>query len=200
VRPDVPVDDAGSAALGLSATQSPRPALPTRLANLPHRDKTVMFDCGIHPAFKGLDSLPLFDTVELGQVDVALITHFHLDHCAAVPYLLRKTTFKARPLPLLPAQRPVRRRQHTSTAGSAPAVLHAWPTAVLRASAAPHPRPGYLPQGRIFMTHPTKAIYYSLLRDLAKGAKHSSDEALFNEDDLNASMERIEVRAAWLAS
>ena len=32
-------------------------------------------------------SLPL-------QVDVALITHFHLDHCAAVPYLLQKTKFK----------------------------------------------------------------------------------------------------------
>lgn len=48
-------------------------------------------------------------------------------------------------------------------------------------------------QGRIFMTHPTKAIYYSLLRDLAKGAKHSSDEALFNEQDLDASMEKIEV-------
>jgi Cft2 family RNA processing exonuclease len=29
------------------------------------------------------------------QVDVALITHFHLDHCAAVPYLLSKTRFKA---------------------------------------------------------------------------------------------------------
>ncbi|GFR43562.1 hypothetical protein Agub_g4655 [Astrephomene gubernaculifera] len=106
-----------------------------------YQDKTVMFDCGIHPAFKGMDSLPLLDTIDIDTVDVALITHFHLDHCAAVPYLLRKTRFK----------------------------------------------------GRIFMTHPTKAIYYSLLRDLAKGAKHSSDEALFNEDDLDASMERIEV-------
>lgn len=37
------------------------------------------------------------------------------------------------------------------------------------------------PQGRIFMTHPTKAIYYSLLRDLAKGAKNSTEEALFNQ-------------------
>ncbi|KXZ41549.1 hypothetical protein GPECTOR_400g230 [Gonium pectorale] len=106
-----------------------------------YQDKTVMFDCGIHPAFKGMDSLPLLDEIDIATVDVALITHFHLDHCAAVPYLLRKTRFK----------------------------------------------------GRIFMTHPTKAIYYSLLRDLAKGAKHSSEEALFNEDDLEASMERIEV-------
>lgn len=61
-----------------------------------HRDKTVMFDCGIHPAFKGMDSLPLLDEIDIDTVDVALITHFHLDHCAAVPYLLRKTRFKVR--------------------------------------------------------------------------------------------------------
>jgi cleavage and polyadenylation specificity factor subunit 3 len=33
-------------------------------------------------------------------------------------------------------------------------------------------------QGRIFMTHPTKAIYYALIRELARGAKGSSDQAL----------------------
>ncbi len=55
-----------------------------------------MFDCGIHPAFKGMDSLPLLDEIDIDTVDVALITHFHLDHCAAVPYLLRKTRFKVR--------------------------------------------------------------------------------------------------------
>ncbi|PNG71874.1 Cleavage and polyadenylation specificity factor subunit 3, partial [Tetrabaena socialis] len=59
-----------------------------------YQDKTVMFDCGIHPAYKGMDSLPLLDEIDIDTVDVALITHFHLDHCAAVPYLLRKTRFK----------------------------------------------------------------------------------------------------------
>lgn len=43
------------------------------------------------------------------------------------------------------------------------------------------------------MTHPTKAIYYSLLKDLAKASKNSSEEALYNEEDLDASMEQIEV-------
>lgn len=100
-----------------------------------------MFDCGIHPAYKGVESLPLLDEIDIGTVDVALITHFHLDHCAAVPYLLRKTRFK----------------------------------------------------GRIFMTHPTKAIYYSLLRDLAKASKNSTEEQLYNEEDLDASMQQIEV-------
>jgi cleavage and polyadenylation specificity factor subunit 3 len=55
-----------------------------------------MFDCGIHPGLSGFNSLPYLDSVDLAQVDVALITHFHLDHCAAVPYLLRKTKFKGR--------------------------------------------------------------------------------------------------------
>lgn len=53
-----------------------------------------MFDCGIHPGYSGLGSLPFLDEVELDQIDVALITHFHLDHCAAVPYLIGKTNFK----------------------------------------------------------------------------------------------------------
>ena len=55
-----------------------------------------MFDCGVHPAFAGHPSLPLldFEGVDLGAVDIALITHFHLDHCAAVPYLLNRTKFR----------------------------------------------------------------------------------------------------------
>jgi hypothetical protein len=43
------------------------------------------------------------------------------------------------------------------------------------------------------MTHPTKAIYYSLLRDLAKASKNSTEEQLYNEEDLDASMQQIEV-------
>ncbi len=56
-----------------------------------------MFDCGIHPGYSGVNSLPYLDgdeDIDISKVDVALITHFHLDHCAAVPYLLSKTRFK----------------------------------------------------------------------------------------------------------
>jgi cleavage and polyadenylation specificity factor subunit 3 len=58
-----------------------------------------MFDCGIHPGLSGAMALPYLDSglVDLKTVDVALITHFHLDHCAAVPYLANKTPFKVRP-------------------------------------------------------------------------------------------------------
>ncbi|GAX76938.1 hypothetical protein CEUSTIGMA_g4385.t1 [Chlamydomonas eustigma] len=108
---------------------------------LKYQGKSIMFDCGIHPGYTGLNSLPYLDEVDLTQIDIALITHFHLDHCAAVPFLLRKTNFK----------------------------------------------------GRTFMTHPTKAIYHSLLRDFAKQGKGGVDEQLYSEADLDASMERIEV-------
>jgi len=58
-----------------------------------YRGKTLMLDCGIHPAYTGLSSLPFFDEVDLSTVDACLVTHFHLDHCAAVPYLVGRTDF-----------------------------------------------------------------------------------------------------------
>lgn len=55
-----------------------------------------MFDCGIHPAFSGMAALPYFDEIDPSTIDVLLITHFHLDHAASLPYFLEKTTFKGR--------------------------------------------------------------------------------------------------------
>jgi hypothetical protein len=43
------------------------------------------------------------------------------------------------------------------------------------------------------MTHPTKAIYHQLLKDYVKVAKGSADEALYGEEDLEASMKMIQV-------
>lgn len=54
-----------------------------------------MFDCGIHPGHEGFASLPLFDHVDMSLINVVLITHFHLDHCAALPYLIARSGFKA---------------------------------------------------------------------------------------------------------
>lgn len=64
------------------------------LSHQPNRGKKVMLDCGIHPGLQGEGSLPYLSAEDLDTIDVALITHFHLDHCAAVPYLLEKTVFK----------------------------------------------------------------------------------------------------------
>lgn len=56
-------------------------------------DTKILFDCGIHPAASGLPSLPVFDQVDLKQVSLCLVTHFHLDHAGAVPYLMGHTWF-----------------------------------------------------------------------------------------------------------
>eukprot|EP01116_Phalansterium_solitarium_P022031 TRINITY_DN7121_c0_g1_i1.p1 TRINITY_DN7121_c0_g1~~TRINITY_DN7121_c0_g1_i1.p1 ORF type:complete len:708 (-),score=188.83 TRINITY_DN7121_c0_g1_i1:377-2500(-) len=60
------------------------------------KGKTVMFDCGIHPAYSGLMALPYFDTIQPANVDLLLVSHFHLDHCAALPYFMQKTGFRGR--------------------------------------------------------------------------------------------------------
>ena len=53
------------------------------------------------------------------------------------------------------------------------------------------------------MTHATKAIYKLLLSDYVKVSKVSVEDMLFTEQDINNSMERIEVctssYAVWVA-
>lgn len=64
---------------------------------LKFKGKQIMFDCGIHPAYTGVASLPFFDHIsDMSQIDLCLVTHFHLDHSGAVPYLIGRTDFKGR--------------------------------------------------------------------------------------------------------
>lgn len=60
------------------------------------KGSTIMFDCGVHPGRSGYDALPFFDEIDPAEVDLLLVTHFHMDHCGAVPYFLQKTTFAGR--------------------------------------------------------------------------------------------------------
>ncbi|CAI7931300.1 unnamed protein product [Closterium sp. NIES-54] len=48
-------------------------------------------------------------------------------------------------------------------------------------------------QGRVFMTHATKAVYRLLLSDFVRVSKVAVDDALFTEQDIQQSMEKIEV-------
>lgn len=48
-------------------------------------------------------------------------------------------------------------------------------------------------KGRVFMTHPTRAIYKWLLSDYVKISSISSDDQLYDEQDLERSYDRIEV-------
>ncbi|KAF7720155.1 Endoribonuclease [Penicillium ucsense] len=61
-----------------------------------YKGKTVMFDAGMHPAKEGFSALPFFDEFDLSTVDILLISHFHVDHSSALPYVLSKTNFKGR--------------------------------------------------------------------------------------------------------
>lgn len=64
---------------------------------LQYRRRTIMLDCGSHPGREGTDSLPFFDSIDdPSEVDLILITHFHIDHCAALPYFTENTNFKGK--------------------------------------------------------------------------------------------------------
>jgi cleavage and polyadenylation specificity factor subunit 3 len=63
---------------------------------LRYKGKTVMLDCGMHPGYSGPGALPFFDEIDPAKVDLLLITHFHIDHAAGLPYFTEKTAFKGR--------------------------------------------------------------------------------------------------------
>ncbi|XP_045501529.1 cleavage and polyadenylation specificity factor 73 [Colias croceus] len=63
---------------------------------LEFKSKKIMLDCGIHPGLSGMDALPFVDLIEADEVDLLLISHFHLDHSGALPWFLTKTSFKGR--------------------------------------------------------------------------------------------------------
>ncbi|KAJ3392240.1 Cleavage and polyadenylation specificity factor subunit 3-I, partial [Chytriomyces hyalinus] len=107
---------------------------------LEFKSKTIMLDCGLHPAHSGLAALPFFDNIDPASIDVLLITHFHIDHAAALPYFMEKTTFR----------------------------------------------------GRVFMTHPTKAIFKWLLADYVKVSSLAVDDQLYDEKDLLRAFDKIE--------
>jgi len=90
-------------------------------------------------AAQDLTPCPFFDEIDPAEVDLLLVTHFHMDHCGAVPYFLQKTTFA----------------------------------------------------GRVFMTHPTKAVCKLLLHDSVKVG--NDDGRMWDEADLVAAMQKIEL-------
>lgn len=51
-------------------------------------DITIMFDCGVHPGYADEKRFPDFKSIpNLANLSLVLITHFHLDHAAALPLL-----------------------------------------------------------------------------------------------------------------
>ncbi|KAJ2084012.1 Integrator complex subunit 11 [Coemansia sp. RSA 988] len=53
--------------------------------------KTIMFDCGMHMGYNDERRFPDFNYITTSddftsRIDAVVITHFHLDHCGALPY------------------------------------------------------------------------------------------------------------------
>lgn len=108
---------------------------------LKYKGKQILFDCGIHPGYHGQGALPFFDEIDPASVDVLLLTHFHVDHAASLPYFTEKTTFK----------------------------------------------------GRVFMTHPTKAVMKVMLSDYMKVSQIGDNDLLYNDKDLESCMAKVEL-------
>lgn len=108
---------------------------------LQYRGKTIVCDAGVHPAYSGIASLPFVDELDWSTVDVLLITHFHLDHAAALTYITEKTNF----------------------------------------------RDG---KGKVYMTHPTKALHKFMMQDFVRMSSSTSD-ALFSPLDIQMSLSSI---------
>jgi cleavage and polyadenylation specificity factor subunit 3 len=111
---------------------------------LEFRGLSILLDCGIHPGYEGMNGLPYFDRIEPSTIDIVLITHFHLDHAASLPYFTERTGFK----------------------------------------------------GRVFMTHPTKAVTRLLLGDflrLMQMKNANPDDILYTESELSSCMDKVEL-------
>ncbi|KAI0266752.1 mRNA 3'-end-processing protein YSH1 [Gloeopeniophorella convolvens] len=108
---------------------------------LQYRDITIVLDTGVHPAHTGMASLPFIDELDWSTVDAILITHFHLDHAAALTYITEKTNF----------------------------------------------RDG---KGKVYMTHPTKALHKFMMQDFVRMGNSSAD-ALVSPYDLSMSISSI---------
>jgi cleavage and polyadenylation specificity factor subunit 3 len=121
------------------------------------RNVKIMCDIGIHPGYDGMNGLPYLDRVELQTIDILLISHFHLDHVASLPYLTERTNFR----------------------------------------------------GKIYMTHPTKAVTRLLLGDYIRllQMKHqysnnqdkntdendnSDSDVLYTEKELHSCLNKVE--------
>ncbi|UJR34117.1 hypothetical protein I4U23_021524 [Adineta vaga] len=63
---------------------------------LEFKGKKILLDFGIHPGLSGRAALPFIDNIEPEELDLLLVSHFHLDHCGALPWFLNKTRFKGR--------------------------------------------------------------------------------------------------------
>ncbi|KAA0158664.1 hypothetical protein FNF31_05311 [Cafeteria roenbergensis] len=57
---------------------------------LAYKGKKILLDCGVLPSFSGERCLPFLHDIDPSTLDIIIITHFHLDHAAALPVLTER--------------------------------------------------------------------------------------------------------------
>ncbi|KAL7640374.1 UNVERIFIED_CONTAM: hypothetical protein RMT77_008647 [Armadillidium vulgare] len=63
---------------------------------LEFKGKKILLDFGIHPALTGMSALPFVDHIDPEQIDLVLVSHFHLDHAGGLPWFLMRTRFRGK--------------------------------------------------------------------------------------------------------
>eukprot|EP00906_Rhabdomonas_costata_P005843 RCo008676 len=67
--------------------------------------RTLMFDCGVHMGYRDSRKYPDFASLGSSEIlgarggdlsraiDAVFVTHFHLDHCGALPYFTERWAY-----------------------------------------------------------------------------------------------------------
>ncbi|KAK1499216.1 metallo-beta-lactamase superfamily protein [Colletotrichum tamarilloi] len=120
-----------------------------------YKGKTVMLDAGQHPAYDGLAALPFFDDFDLSTVDGKAVNELGNQYLGSYLWLRNSECLSAT---LAPDGAHCYAFFHVDHAASLPYVLS---------------KTNF--RGRVFMTHPTKAIYKWLIQDSVRVGNTSSN-------------------------
>ncbi|KAI6778787.1 Endoribonuclease-like protein [Emericellopsis cladophorae] len=147
-----------------------------------YKGKTVMLDAGQHPAYDGLAALPFYDDFDLSTVDILLISQ-SIDYVFSHSRLLfvMRQTYPPEPTladPTTTTHDEVLMAMNRNADESSFHVDHA--------ASLPYVLSKTNFKGRVFMTHPTKAIYKWLIQDsvrVGNTSSNSTTQPVYTEQD-----------------
>ncbi|RMZ88764.1 hypothetical protein DV736_g4006, partial [Chaetothyriales sp. CBS 134916] len=177
---------------------------------LQYRGKTVMLDAGMHTGREGMSAMPYFDDFDLSTVDILLISQYVSPSTDAPalqgfwPPQVGSDQVVGREQTARPLTQPISVDTRRAMASSpCPTLLAAVDTNMSalsfhldHAAALPYVLAKTDFKGRVFMTHPTKAIYKWLIQDSVRVSNTSSTSdqrvSLYTEADHIATLPQIE--------
>ena len=121
---------------------------------LQYRGRTIVCDTGVHPAYSGIASLPFIDELDWSTVDVILITQYVL-------FSLRDATGRANRMTKLPLGSCCGLDIHYRKGMFCLHRMCMQSSCFLKTNF----RDG---KGKIYMTHPTKALHKFMMQDFVR--------------------------------